>query len=95
MSIRTKKIFTAVLVLMIALMLFGCLPGNQSYLEKPANFFTGIWHGWIAPISLIRSIAHIAPIYETHNTGWGYDLGFYMAIISGFGALSLTRRKRK
>jgi hypothetical protein len=32
-------------------------------------------------------------IYEVNNTGWWYDLGFYMAIISGFGGLSLARRK--
>ena len=95
MSLRVKKLVVVVLIVLLALMLFGCLPGNERYEEKPANFFTGIWHGWLAPISLIRSIAHIAPIYEVNNTGWGYDLGFYMAIISGFGALSLTRRKRK
>ncbi len=52
--------------------------------------------GRIAPISLIIGIFdHNIRIYETHNTGWWYDLGFYMAVISGFGGLALTRRRRR
>lgn len=34
-------------------------------------------------------------IYEVVNAGWWYDLGFYLAVISGFGGLSLTRKKIK
>jgi hypothetical protein len=34
-------------------------------------------------------------IYETINTGWWYDFGYYIAIISGFGGLSLFRHKRR
>jgi hypothetical protein len=30
-----------------------------------------------------------------NNTGWWYDFGFYMAIISGFGGLSLNRKHKK
>ena len=33
-------------------------------------------------------------VYEKINTGWWYDLGFYMAVISGIGGLSLSRKKR-
>ena len=31
-------------------------------------------------------------IYEPNNTGIWYDVGFYMAIISGFGSLRFSRR---
>jgi hypothetical protein len=34
-------------------------------------------------------------MYEVHNSGFFYDLGFYMAIISGFGGLSLNRKRKK
>ena len=35
----------------------GCVPGDGKHtVEKPAGFFWGIWHGWIAPISLIGGI---------------------------------------
>lgn len=83
------------LVILLTVTLTGCIPGDGSYsAARPAGFFWGIWHGWIAPISLIwgffdKSIR----IYETANTGWWYDFGFYMAIISGFGGLSLFRNK--
>jgi len=33
-------------------------------------------------------------LYEVNNVGWLYDFGFYMAILGGFGGLSLTRRRR-
>jgi len=33
-------------------------------------------------------------IYEPYNTGWWYDLGFYISIIAGFGGLALSRKHR-
>lgn len=81
-------------VLILAILAAACFPGTPS-VPDPAGFFTGIWHGWIAPISLIYSFFNSdVSIYEPINTGWPYDLGFYMAIISGFGGLSLFRRDR-
>ena len=87
----------AVLAFIMLLFLIACAPGGGRYHEnKSAGFFTGIWHGWIAPICLIVQIFNSdIRIYETANTGWWYDFGFYMAVISGFGGLSLTRRQRK
>ena len=75
----------------------GCVPGDGKHTtQKQAGFFWGIWHGWIAPISLIWGIFNPdIRVYEPQNTGWWYDFGFYIAIISGFGGISLTRRKRK
>jgi len=29
------------------------------------------------------------------NTGWWYDFGFYLAIVGGWGSLSLVRKKSK
>jgi hypothetical protein len=89
-----KLIF--ILLLVTLLLLSACAPGSGRYREDhKANIFNGIWHGWIAPITLIwgffdRSIR----VYEVNNTGWGYDFGFYMAILGGFGGFALTRKKR-
>jgi len=33
-------------------------------------------------------------ICEAYNTGWWYEFGYYMAIISGFGGLSFVRRNK-
>lgn len=85
------------IMLLFLLVLSGCMPGDGSYIDGDyANFLSGIWHGWIAPISLIRGLfdSNIR-IYEVNNTGLWYDFGFYIAVISGFGGLSLFRRKRE
>lgn len=90
-----KILILAMISVFILLMVTGCVPGDGSYTEKPAGFFSGIWHGWIAPISLILGLfKKNIRVYEVLNTGWWYDLGFYIAVISGFGGLSLSRKKK-
>lgn len=93
-----RKVFILLsMIISLSILLVGCMPGDGSYSkEDPAGFLSGIWHGWIAPFSLIRSVFNPSiRLYEPVNTGWWYDFGFYMAIISGFGGLSLTRKKSK
>lgn len=92
---KKKLILLTILLIVITLMLTGCVPGDGTYTaSKPAGFFWGIWHGWIAPISLIIGLfKRNIKIYEVINTGWWYDFGFYIAIISGFGSLSVFRKK--
>ncbi len=94
---KQKKIIILLIAILAILFISGCIPGDgKNNAEHPAGFFKGIWHGWIAPLSLIIGIFKPGiRIYETANTGWWYDFGFYMAIISGFGGLSLTRRKKQ
>lgn len=94
---KLKKIVLLALVIVFTLVLTSCVPGDGTYTSSdPAGFFWGIWHGWISPISLIIGIFDPGiRIYEVNNTGWWYDFGFYMAIISGFGGLSFSRRNRK
>ncbi|HDQ44191.1 MAG TPA: hypothetical protein ENN17_01665 [bacterium] len=88
---------TWVIILALGLLLASCAPGGGRYRkDRPAGFLSGIWHGWIAPVTLIVGIfdGNIR-VYEINNSGWWYDFGFYIAIIGGFGGLSLTRKKRK
>jgi hypothetical protein len=95
---RTRSGFIiASIALVAAATLTGCLPGGGSYQPaEPAGFFSGVWHGWVAPLSLVVGIfSDTVRVYEPNNTGWWYDLGFYMAIISGFGGLALSRRKKQ
>lgn len=91
-----KKIGLLMIMISMVVVLGGCVPGDGSYTNAdPAGFFWAIWHGWIAPISLILGLFNDTyRVYEVNNTGWFYDLGFYIAVISGFGGLALTRKKR-
>lgn len=77
--------------------LAGCFPGGSTYsADEPAGFFSGVWHGWIAPLSLIVGLFKDGiRIYEPNNTGWWYDFGFYIAVIAGFGGIAIFRRDRK
>ncbi len=90
---------TMIIIAIILLMLLSaCAPGSNRYNDpaRKAGFFTGIWHGWIAPISLI--VHFFNPnirIYEPNNSGWTYDFGFYIAIVGGFGGLALSRKKKR
>jgi hypothetical protein len=98
MKRRTFILVTLIfMILMALLMTAGCAPGDgKATADKPAGFLWGIWHGWIAPVTLVIGLFNKQiRVYETINTGWWYDFGYYIAIISGFGGLSLFRHKRR
>lgn len=62
---------TMILAILAALVLAGCAPGSGHFdpPSKPAGFFSGVWHGWIAPVSLIAGIFnHHIRVYEVNNT---------------------------
>lgn len=86
-----------IIALVCLLMLSACAPGlNDRRPDNPAGLLWGVWHGWIAPFSLIISIfVPEVSIYETNNTGFWYDFGFYLAIVGGFGSLALSRRRKR
>ena len=93
---RARVTILLVVLVMTAILLSGCMPGNDQYVQRPAGFFWGVWHGWIAPISLIVQLFNSAVrVYETNNAGWWYDFGFYIAIAGGFGGLSLSRHRSR
>ena len=96
MHTMKKSILLILLILLSLLALSACAPGDgAATADKPAGFLWGIWHGWIAPIALVIGIFNKnIRIYEAYNTGWWYDFGYYMAIISGFGGLSLARKRK-
>ncbi len=94
---KKKILLLIILTTIILFTLTSCIPGDgANTASKPAGFFWGVWHGWIAPFSLIIGLfKKNIRIYEVFNSGWLYDFGFYIAIISGFGGISLFRKKKK
>jgi len=91
-----KIVILCFFIVFICVCFSGCVPGDGT--NSPLNLagiFSGVWHGWIAPFSLIYSLTNSnTGIYEIYNNGFAYNLGYYAAIISGFGGLALFRRKR-
>lgn len=96
MSIRVKLVLIVLSILLLMTFLTGCIPGDGKNTENnKAGFFWGVWHGWVAPVSLIIGIFRDnISIYEENNVGWFYDFGYYIAVISGFGGIALSRKKK-
>jgi len=97
MKSSRNKIVLIIMLVLVTFIVSGCIPGDgKASADDTAGFFWGIWHGWLAPLSLIISIFNREiRIYEVYNSGWWYDFGYYMAIISGFGGLALSRKKSR
>lgn len=98
MNTRNRTLAAAAAIALLAsVSLASCLPGDgKATADKPAGFFSGVWHGWIAPVSLIVGIFDAkVRVYEKANSGWWYDFGFYAAIVGGFGGLALSRKARR
>lgn len=95
---KSRYALLAICVL-AALMLVSCLPGDgKNTAAKSAGFFTGFWHGIVAPVSLVVQIFNPdIRVYEPLNTGFWYDLGFWLAISGGAGggAAAAKRSKRR
>jgi hypothetical protein len=70
------------LLLVVLFVVPGCAAGDPRFtLEDPAGFWMGLWHGLIACISLIVGIFYDSvEIYERHNSGGWYDLGFLIGV---------------
>ena len=54
--------------------------------REPAGFWLGLWHGFIVFFTFIISLFKSSVgIYETYNTGNGYNLGFVIGLIASHG----------
>jgi hypothetical protein len=91
-----RIVLVGIIIALLLLILSGCVPGDgRNTTDRPAGFLWGIWHGWLAPVSLIIGLFNKnIRVYEVNNTGWWYDFGFYIAVISGFGGALLSRKNR-
>ncbi|NCA84940.1 MAG: hypothetical protein EOM83_05110 [Clostridia bacterium] len=91
---KTKiKIFKWLIVLAgLALVVSACAdvtPIEQCITDAPYNFWGGLWHGFIAPVSFVGSLFNdnIA-LYAVNNNGGWYDFGFVLGAGIIFGGSS-------
>jgi hypothetical protein len=98
-----KSYAALVVVALLALtVMAACAPGpNQSKgaageHNTVAGFWLGLWHGFIAPIVFLVSLFKTdLNIYEIHNNGAWYNLGylFGLACFFGGGGKRVARRR--
>ena len=77
-----------VAIIIATLVLSGCtFAGDSSSLTAGTpGFLMGIWHGILAPYTLIVRFFLEIKMYAATNSGFGYDLGFLIGIV---GAIPL------
>jgi len=97
---KASVIIIAVALLLV--MLAGCAPGPNELVitntGKAAGFWLGLWQGIIAPVTFVISLFNRnVQMYEVHNTGAWYNLGFLlgMSIVLGGGTRGAWPRRSK
>ena len=63
-------------------------PGSKYQVSNasPAGFWAGVWHGMVSPITFMVSLFNPrVRIYEIHNRGRLYDLGFIIGATAVLG----------
>lgn len=92
----------AVWLLALAFLLAACAPGANPLAHHAADgdgvagFWYGLWHGLIAWITFIVSLfdARVS-VYEVHNSGWPYNLGFVIGAGAFHGGGASARRGKR
>jgi hypothetical protein len=80
----------------VAVVLAGCVAGDARFDATPAGFWHGLWHGILAPLTLVIGIfSDTVRMYEPHNTGGWYDLGFLFGVTSFWGAKHVHARRTR
>jgi hypothetical protein len=107
-----NKIFIFVLLAGMLGLLAGCAPGSVIQINTPvpnpqankadahdrvAGILLGLWHGFISPVTLVLSFINPnVQMYEVHNDGSVYNLGFFLGVAIVFvvlGALIGSSRR--
>jgi hypothetical protein len=88
-----KRHTTAIVCMLLALFLAAsCAPTAITPAAAPgtsanvAGFWKGLWHGFIVVFTFIVSLfTDSVGIYESHNNGNLYNLGFLLGVMIFFG----------
>jgi hypothetical protein len=106
-----KKLFIFVLIAVILVMVAGCAPDTVVQINAPgpsplvntadahghvAGILPGIWHGIISPVTIVLSFVNKdVQMYEVHNDGSQYNLGFLLGVAIVFVILGATAGSRR
>jgi hypothetical protein len=97
-----RSILVVAVALIVVAAVVGCAPGPNDLAASPneqgdvAGFWRGLWHGFILFFTFIVSLfKDNVQIYEVHNNGNWYNLGFLIGVMAFFGGGSASRRSSK
>jgi len=63
---------------------------------RVAGILLGLWHGIISPVTLVLSFVNQGvQMYEVHNDGGQYNLGYLLGVAIVFVLLGATARSRR
>ncbi|HEX2694657.1 MAG TPA: hypothetical protein VHP61_02805 [Acidobacteriota bacterium] len=89
-------------LLAIVLVVASCVPGPNPAERTPdsdgnvAGFLSGLWHGFISPVTFIISLfSKSIRFYEVHNTGGWYNFGFVLGAGLFLSGGILGRKKKR
>ena len=90
-----RFVLLAVLILTL-LTIAGCAAGPTRWVDHPAGFWAGLWHGFIIVITFIIGLfTDSVQIYARNNTGGWYDFGFVLGAIIMLGGSRCGKWKKK
>lgn len=98
-----KNLFFVLAIALLMLGIAGCAAGPNEMVDSPdedgkvAGFWRGLWHGIISPFAFVISLfSDTVHVYEVHNNGAWYNLGFLLgaSIIFGGTGGGAGRRRR-
>jgi uncharacterized membrane protein len=94
---RVARLLALGALAVFLLALTGCAAGSERFVQEPAGFWMGLWHGLIVVITFVISLfTDNVNIYEVHNNGNWYDFGFMLGLFIAIGgSCKGHRRKRK
>lgn len=98
-----KSSFTVLLLVLFVLsILAGCAPGPNlskglaTEHGRVAGFWLGLWQGFIAPFVFVVSLFKAGlNIYEVHNNGAWYNLGYLFGLACFFGSSGNRAGRRR
>lgn len=76
---KAPKIAAMVLPLLLLAACGFVGPRSISALDPP-GFLLGVWHGLLAPWTLILRLFLDIKMYAIPNNGWFYDFGFLLGV---------------
>ena len=84
---KTRNYFLIALSCVLLTSCADVTPIKECIVDTPCGFWSGLWHGIVAPLSFIGSlfIDDIA-MYAVNNNGGWYDFGFVLGAGILFGA---------